>query len=95
MQTNYEIHQKLTDEKHAPLDQWEIIPLSSQPERVRAIGAVYWEGRPIDSANEALIKCVVGEDWIVQRVPSGELKIALYINSYHYFLPDSAPIELK
>ena len=39
LQTNYEIRQKT--EKHAPLDQWEIIPLSSQPERVRAIGAVY------------------------------------------------------
>jgi hypothetical protein len=36
LRTNYEIHQKLMDEKHAPLDQWEIIPLSSQPERVRA-----------------------------------------------------------
>jgi hypothetical protein len=95
LQTNYEIHQKLTDEKHAPLAQWEIIPLSSQPERVRAIGAVYWQGRLLDSAKEALIKCVVGEDWIVQRVPSGELKIALYINPYHYFLPGSAPIDLK
>ena len=78
-----------------PLNQWEIIPLSSQPERVRAIGAVYGEGRPTDSANEALVKCVGGEDWIVQRVPSGDLKIALYINSYHYFLPDSAPLDLK
>jgi hypothetical protein len=95
LQTNYEIHQKLTDEKHVPLEQWEIIPLSSQPERARAIGAVYWEGRLVDSAKQAVMKCVVGEDWIVQRVPSGELKIALYINSYHYFLPDSAPIDLK
>jgi hypothetical protein len=36
---------------------------------------------------------VVGEDWIVQRVPSGELKIALFINAFHTFLPDSAPIS--
>jgi hypothetical protein len=42
-----------------------------------------------------LIKCVVGEDWIVQRAPSGELKIALYINTYHYFLPGSARMNLK
>jgi hypothetical protein len=47
LQTNYEIHQKLTDEKHVPMEPWEIMPLSSQPERVRAIGAVHWEGRPI------------------------------------------------
>jgi hypothetical protein len=34
-------------------------------------------------------------DWIVQRVPSGEIKIALLMNTHHHFLPDSAPIELK
>ena len=38
---------------------------------------------------------VVGEDWIVQRAPCGELKIALYINPYHYFLPDSAQMDLR
>jgi hypothetical protein len=95
LQTNYEIHQKLTDEFHAPMEEWEFTPLSSQPERVRAVGAVYWQGRLVDSKKEAWIKCVVGEDWIVQRTPSGELRIALYINSYHHFLPDSAPIDLK
>ncbi len=73
----------------------DVIQLSSQPERARAIGAVYWQGRLVHSPKEALIKCIVGEDWIVQRVPSGELKIALYINSYHGFLADSAPIDLK
>ncbi|MGY8997838.1 MAG: hypothetical protein ACKVH7_15465, partial [Alphaproteobacteria bacterium] len=63
--------------------------------KARAIGAVYWEGRPVTSGQGDLIKCVVGEDWIVQRNGDGELKIALYINTYHHFLPDSAPIELK
>jgi hypothetical protein len=56
---------------------------------------VYWQGRLVDSTKDAWIKCVVGEDWIVQRTPSGELKIALYINSYHHLLPDSAPVDLK
>jgi hypothetical protein len=95
LETNYEIHQKLKNEMHAPFAEWQIIPLSSRPERVRAIGAVYWQGRLVDSSDDALIKCVVGEDWIVQRTSSGDLKIALYINSYHHFLPDSAPIDLK
>ena len=95
LQTNYEIHQKLTDEMHAPCAEWDIIPLSSRPERVRAIGAVYWQGLLVDSPDGTLIKGVVGEDWIVQRTPSGDLKIALYIDSYHHFLPDSAPIDLK
>ena len=48
----------------------------------------------VDAAQDAVIKCVVGEDWIVQRTPSGDLKIALYINTYHHFLPDSAPMSL-
>lgn len=91
---NYEIHQKLTDEIHTALEPWDITPLSSEPERVRAVGAVYWEGHLVDST-DAVIKCIVGEDWIVQREPSGELKIVLYINPYHHFLPDSAQIELK
>ena len=95
LQTNYEIHQKLVDEKHEPFPDWEITPLLGEPERVRAVGAVYWEGRVVGSTDGSLIKCVVGEDWIVQRTPSGELKIALYINTYHYFLPGSARMNLK
>ncbi len=77
------------------MDPWEIIPLARQPERVRAIGAVYWQGRLVGALEKALIKCIVGEDWMVQRAPSGDLKIALYINPYHHFLPDSAAIALK
>ena len=94
LQTNYEIHQKLTDEVHIPLEPLDVTMLSTEPERARAVGAVYWEGRLVDSA-DALIKSVVGEDWIVQREPSGDLKIVLYINPYHHFLPDSARIDLK
>jgi hypothetical protein len=94
LQSNYEIHQKLTDEVHVALDPWDITPLSDEPERVRASGAVYWEGRLVNST-DGLIKCVVGEDWIVQREPGGDLKIALYINPYHHFLPDSAQLDLQ
>ena len=94
LQTNYEIHQKLTDERHIVLEPFTITPLCDDPERAHAVGAVYWEARPLGSSDGGLIKCIVGEDWIVQRIPSGELKIALYINSYHRSLPDSAPIDL-
>ncbi len=94
MQDNYEIHQTLTDEVHIPLEPMDITPLSAAPERARAVGAVYWEGRFV-SAPDAVIKIIVGEDWIVQRDPAGELKIVLYINAYHYRLPDSAPIDLS
>lgn len=92
LQANYEIHQKLADEMHTS-EGWDITPLCDDPERVRATGRVYWQGRLVGSPEGALIKCYVGEDWIVQRTPSGELKFALYINAYHQFLPDSAPIS--
>jgi hypothetical protein len=94
LQQNYEIHRKLTDERHIPAEQWEITPLCDKPERARAVGAVYWEGRPVDPGDGGLVKCLVGEDWVVQRNEAGDLKIALYINSYHHFLPDSAPLTL-
>jgi hypothetical protein len=59
------------------------------------ISVVYWRGRVVGAAAEAVINCIVGEEWIVQRVPSGELKFALYINPDHRFLPDSAPFALQ
>jgi hypothetical protein len=37
----------------------------------------------------------VGEDWVVERVPSGGLKFVIYVNSFHRFLPDAAPIEIR
>ena len=93
MQRNYEIHQNLEDEIHVPCKDWLITPLCDQPERARCVGAVYWQARQKGSTK--LLKCVVGEDWIVQRIETGELKIVMYINSYHHFLPDSSSIDLK
>jgi hypothetical protein len=48
----------------------------------------------VATAPDAVIKVIVGEDWIVQRDRSGDLRIVLYINAYHCFLPDSAQIDL-
>jgi hypothetical protein len=94
MQANYEVHQLLTDEVHVPLDPLDVTMLSDEPERARSAGAVYWEGRSVASP-DAVIKAVVGEDWIVERDASGALKIVLYINPFHYFLPDSATVDLS
>ncbi len=91
MQANYDVHQRLTDEVHVALEPFDVTMVATQPERAHSVGAVYWEGRLINS--DAVIKAVVGEDWIVQRDESGGLKIVLYINPYHYFLPDSAQID--
>ncbi len=93
MQANYEVHQELADEVHVPLEPSDITMVCTEPERARFVGAVYWEGRSLRSP-EAVIKAVVGEDWIVQREASGGLKIVLYINPYHCFLPGSAQLDL-
>ena len=66
VQANYEIHQKLTDEAHTPLEPWDITPLSSEPERARAVGAVYWEGRLARILHQA-----VGSDRCKARAGAG------------------------
>ena len=71
-----------------------VTALSASPERVRAVGSVYWQaeykGRPAPN----VIKAVVGEDWILERTPSGALKFVPYMNTFHHLLPDSAPLEI-
>jgi hypothetical protein len=42
-----------------------------------------------------VIKAIVGEDWIIERVASGELKFVLYMSTFHQLLPDSAPLQLE
>jgi hypothetical protein len=94
LQANYESHRGITDEEFVHLEPWTVTQLCEQPERARAVGGVLWQGQSIGAEAQGLIKVVVGEDWIVQRVPTGELKFALYINTHHQLLPDSAPFSL-
>ena len=92
LQKNYEIHQGLTDERCVNLMPWDFQNTSTSPERVRITGDVYWEGRQTKSGG--LLKVIVGEDWVIERVADGSLKIVLYINTHHRVLPDSAPFAL-
>jgi hypothetical protein len=94
LQANYETHQGMIDEEFFPLEPWNVVQLCEEPERARATGGVLWQGQPLGGEQHGLLKVVVGEDWIVQRVPSGEVKFALYINTHHQVLPDSAPFAL-
>ncbi|MBJ3776616.1 hypothetical protein [Acuticoccus mangrovi] len=64
-----------------------VAPLSDAPERARAIGSLYWEAHVADDRTPPL-RCIVGEDWIVERTPEG-LKFVLWLNTMHHFLPDS------
>lgn len=93
LQQNYELHQKLTDEKHWSVA-WDVTPLCDKPERARAVGTAYWQARIIGKPADQLIKAYLFEEWIVQRMPSGELKIVVFMNANHSFLPGSAAIDI-
>ena len=94
-QDNYDLHCQLTNEIHA-LGDFTLTVLNVSPDRVRATCRFYWQAdyadnRPVPNT----IKAIVGEDWIIERVTSGELKFVLYMNSFHHLLPDSAPLQLE
>lgn len=93
LQQNYELHQKLTDEKHWSVG-WDVTHLCDKPERARAVGAFYWQARRRGRPDSELIKAYCFQDWIVQRMPSGELKFVVYINTDHSFLPGSATVDI-
>jgi hypothetical protein len=56
LQPNYEIHQKLTDEVHVPLEPWDVTTVSTDPERAREVGAVYGEGNAL-ACRRAVRRC--------------------------------------
>lgn len=70
------------------LGEFVVAPLSETPERARALGSFYWEAHFPGHENPPL-RCIVGEDWIVERVADGTLKFVLWLNTMHHFLPDS------
>jgi len=94
LQANHEIHKGMTDEEFFHLEPWDVTQLCDEPERARAVGAVLWHGRSVDDEPDAIARTVVGEDWIVQRAPDGELKFALYLNTHHQSLPGRATFSL-
>ena len=65
-----------------------------EPERARAVGAFYWQARLKGRPGSGLIEAYCFQDWIVQRMPSGELKFVVYINTDHSFLPGSATVDI-
>jgi hypothetical protein len=93
LQKNFEIHQGLTDERCVNLSPWDFQNTSASPERARITGNVYWEGKPV-GGGQGPLKVIVGEDWVIERVADGSLKIVLYINTHHQVLPDSAPFSV-
>ena len=87
------LHAQWINEHHS-FGHFDLTELNASPERVGARGTVYWQAEFPERSPPKLIKAVVGEDWIVERAASGALKFVLYVNTFHHFLPDSAPLDL-
>jgi hypothetical protein len=87
------LHAQWINEHHS-FGHFDVTPLNASPERVRARGTVYWQAEFPERPPQNVIKAVVGEDWIIERAASGALKFVLYVNTFHHFLPDSAPLDL-
>ena len=87
------LHAQWINEHHA-FGRFDLTELNASPNRVRARGTVYWQAEFPDRPPPSVIKAVVGEDWIIERATSGALKFGLYVNTFHHFLPDSAPLDL-
>jgi hypothetical protein len=91
---HYKLHLQWTNERHR-FGNFLLTVLKTSPERVRATGQVHWQAEYVSRPPPNVIKAVVGEDWIIERMPSGELKYVLYMNTFHHLLPDSAPLALE
>jgi hypothetical protein len=87
------LHQQWINEEHG-FGEFTITPLSNNPERVRAAGTVYWQASQKINPTQ-IIKAIVGEDWIIERRPEGDLAFVLYMNTFHHLLPESAPLQLQ
>ena len=87
------LHAQWINEHHI-FGHFDLTELNASPDRVRARGTVYWQAEFPERPPPSVIKAVVGEDWIIERAASGELKFVLYVNTFHHFLPDSAPLDL-
>lgn len=94
VQANYDLHCQLTNES-CTFSDFTLTVLNRSLERVRATGRFYLAGGVCEEAVPNVIKSIVGEDWIIQRMPLGELKFVLYMVSYHQLLPDSAALQLE
>ena len=87
------LHTRWINEIHR-LGHVTLTPLNVSPERARVTGSVYWQVEVVGRPAPNVIKAVVGEDWIIERKPSGDLSFVLYMNTFHHPLPDSAPLDL-
>ena len=91
---NYRVHCQLRNEFHQMGD-FTVTPLNDSPERVLAKGVFYWQAEFADNRAPNVYKAMVAEEWMLERIPSGELKFLHYMSLFHQPLPDSAELSLS
>lgn len=88
-----ELHRRFLDEKHV-LGDFELVQISSAPERARAKGWVYFEARYKDAPERGLLKSIVGEEYILERGEDGKVRFIQYNSTFFATLPDSAEFNI-
>jgi hypothetical protein len=93
LQANHEIHQKLVDEIHWTVGTWDIA--RRQPRAGAGAGYRLLAGPPRRLGRRRAAQMPCGRGLGGRTGASGELKFVIYVNSFHRFLPDAAPIEIR
>lgn len=73
---HHRLHTQWINEAHQ-FGHFNVTPLNARP-NARATGTVYWQAEFADRPTPNTIKAVVGEDWILERRPSGIVVRPLY-----------------
>src|SRR4029078_4277612 len=92
LEDHEKLHAQWINEQHR-FGHFDLTPLNASPERVRARGTVYWQAEFPDRPAPNVIKAVVGEDWLLERANSGELKFVLYVNTFTPIPPDTLSLH--
>ena len=80
LEEHHKLHTQWINERHE-FGQFNLTSLNSSPERVRAVGTVYWQAEFRGHPAPNVIKALVGEDWSLEKTPSGKLAFVLYMNT--------------
>lgn len=91
LENNYEFHQQFIREYQEAFPDVLITALNDEASKVRAKFAIYWEAF---ISEDEVVRAVIGQDWILERNEINELKIVLFINDYHHFLPGSVVLQV-
>ena len=88
------LHRNFENEAHH-LRSLKLVGLNDTGSRVRVTGPVEWEADLKAKQEEPRrVKCIVSEDWDIERGPGGVPRFSRYFSSAMEYLPGSALLDL-